>query len=87
METEKSKKEQEMTVSEKFSIKKREELLTELNSLGESHDAEARKKEKIALLHEYNDVKDATQTIIGAVANIDQVTIKSLHLKYNLPLD
>lgn len=46
-----------------------------------------RKKEIMDLLHEYNDIKDAMQKIIGALSMVDNVTFKSLHEKYNLPID
>lgn len=38
------------------------------------------------LMHEYNEVKDAAQTVIGALANIQCVTLKSLHEEFELPL-
>lgn len=46
-----------------------------------------RKMEIMELLHQYNDVKDAAQVIIGALANVDTKTIKSLHEKFNTPKD
>lgn len=46
-----------------------------------------RKKEIMDLMHQYNEIKDGMQIIIGALANIDNVTIKSLHEKFNLPMD
>lgn len=45
------------------------------------------KSEIIELLHKYNDVKDAAQTVIGAIANAKGVTFKSIHQELNLPLD
>lgn len=47
----------------------------------------ARKIEIMDLLHQYNDIKDAAQIIIGALANLDGVTLKSLHEKFELPFD
>lgn len=38
------------------------------------------------LMHEYNEIKDAAQTIIGALANVKCVTLKSLHEEFELPL-
>lgn len=38
-------------------------------------------------LHEYNEMKDITQTVLGYLANAQQVTVKELHQRYNLPLD
>lgn len=46
-----------------------------------------RKKEIMDLLHQYNEIKDGTQIIIGALANFENTTIKSLHERYNLPMD
>lgn len=37
--------------------------------------------------HKYNEVKDATQTVIGALAHIKGVTYKSLHTELNVPSD
>lgn len=45
------------------------------------------KIDRMDLLHKYNDIKDAAQTVIGAIANVRGVTIKSLHNELNLPLD
>lgn len=38
------------------------------------------------LMHEYNEIKDAAQTVIGALANVKCVTLKSLHEEFELPL-
>lgn len=50
-------------------------------------DDETRKLEIMNLLHRYNDVKDATQIICGALANIDQVTVRAVHKRLNLPME
>ena len=42
---------------------------------------------QIDLLHQYNDVKDAAQTVIGRLAELTGVTVKTLHEKYHLPLE
>lgn len=47
----------------------------------------ARKSELMDLMHTYNDVKDATQTIIGGLAEIQGVTFKSIHKELNLPMN
>lgn len=39
------------------------------------------------LTHKYNEVKDATQTVIGAVAHIKGVTFKSLHEEFEVPFN
>lgn len=38
------------------------------------------------LMHEYNEIKDAAQMAIGALANVKCVTLKSLHEEFELPL-
>lgn len=38
-------------------------------------------------LHAYNEMKDVTQSVIGYLASAEQVTVKQLHERYNLPLD
>ncbi|KDN37208.1 Swi5-domain-containing protein [Tilletiaria anomala UBC 951] len=50
-------------------------------------DAEQIVKEHIRLLHEYNEVKDATQILLGRLAHIEGVTIKAMHQRYDLPMD
>ncbi|CAB3360497.1 Hypothetical predicted protein [Cloeon dipterum] len=39
------------------------------------------KKQHIDALHEYNEVKDAAQVVLGVLANHEQLTIKQMHLK------
>uniref|UniRef100_A0A1I8M9P3 Uncharacterized protein n=1 Tax=Musca domestica TaxID=7370 RepID=A0A1I8M9P3_MUSDO len=46
-----------------------------------------RKLEIMQLLHDFNDVKDAAQIVLGALANLECKTIKEMHLIYNLPLN
>lgn len=65
---------------------KKADLQAKLARVGGFDEATAR-KEQMALLHEYNEAKDAAQAIIGALANLDSVTIRCLHDKFNLPLD
>lgn len=38
-------------------------------------------------LHEYNDMKDIAQVVIGYLADIENVTVGELHLRYNLPTE
>ena len=57
--------------------------LTEFKSNSELQDS---MKEVMDLLHEYNDIKDATQTVLGALATMRGVTVASLHEEYELPL-
>lgn len=41
---------------------------------------------QIDLLHRYNDIKDIAQIVMGRLAELEGVTVKSLHQKYNAPL-
>lgn len=38
-------------------------------------------------LHEYNEMKDLTQTILGYLGDAEQITVGELHRRYNLPLE
>lgn len=40
---------------------------------------------QIDLLHRYNDIKDVAQIVMGRLAEIENVTVKSLHVKYGAP--
>lgn len=50
------------------------------------HD-ERDKAELMDVLHKYNDIKDATQKVLGALAMMEGATAKEMHVRYNLPLD
>lgn len=67
-------------------LAERDRLQKELAKYPQTTENE-RKKEIMDLLHEYNEIKDGTQIIIGALANVDNITIKSLHEKFNMPMD
>lgn len=41
---------------------------------------------RIDLLHQYNDCKDATQVILGVLAQKEGVSIRQLHQRFELPL-
>ena len=41
---------------------------------------------QIDLLHKYNDIKDVAQIVMGRLAELENVTVKSLHEKYGAPL-
>ena len=41
---------------------------------------------QIDLLHRYNDIKDVAQMVLGRLAELEGVTVKSLHEKYDAPL-
>ncbi|KZT62009.1 Swi5-domain-containing protein [Calocera cornea HHB12733] len=44
-------------------------------------------KEHIRILHEYNELKDATQLMIGRLANMKDITIRQTHEDYGLTSD
>lgn len=78
-----------MASKEKQSLK---DLLVQEKRLVEkcsriSDDEAAMKKKTIDQLHIYNEIKDAAQMVIGAVANIRGDTIKNVHKELNLPSD
>ena len=37
----------------------------------------------IAALHEYNEVKDAAQLVMGRIAELDGVTVRAVHQRYS----
>ncbi|XP_015042972.1 DNA repair protein SWI5 homolog [Drosophila pseudoobscura] len=45
----------------------------------------AQLKHIMKLMHEYNNLKDATQLVIGALAAMKNVSIRSTHEMYDLP--
>jgi len=55
------------------------------NKPKETSDSEKRKI--IELMHEYNDLKDATQLVLGALATLKSVPIRSVYATYSLPRD
>merc|ERR1712135_8514 len=70
-----------------------EEKLQRLQAIEAELDEEINKRTKkdtdrhIDKLHEYNDLKDACQTIFGRLAELDQVTVKEIYERYDLNLD
>jgi D-hexose-6-phosphate mutarotase len=84
------KEEKSLTEEEKkeyanfIEIKKSLEL--ELSELKKNSEHENSIIEIMELLHEYNDIKDATQIVIGALATMRRVTVASLHEEFDLPL-
>lgn len=44
-----------------------------------------REKDEIMIaLHQYNDIKDVTQQVLGRLAIVEGVTVAEIHRKYNL---
>ncbi|CAM0136097.1 unnamed protein product [Umbelopsis sp. WA50703] len=39
------------------------------------------------LLHDYNDTKDAAVRLLGKVANLEQLPIAEVHIRYNVTFD
>lgn len=39
---------------------------------------------QVQLLHQYNDIKDATQVVINHIANIEGVTVTAIHKRLQL---
>lgn len=64
----------------------KEKLESEIKSLKKNSDAQSSMKEIMDLLHEYNNIKDATQVVLGALATMRGVTVASLHEEFDLPL-
>ncbi|EDV97516.1 DNA repair protein SWI5 homolog [Drosophila grimshawi] len=48
-------------------------------------DLQKQKQKHLQLLHKYNNLKDATQTVLGALAQAKGLTVKDIHKMYNLP--
>ncbi|EJU04156.1 hypothetical protein DACRYDRAFT_105225 [Dacryopinax primogenitus] len=74
----------ELTKEEEEGI--REEIAELENELG-GKDPDAAIKEHIALLHQYNELKDATQIMIGKMATMKDTTVRKLHEDYGLTSD
>ncbi|KAL1514162.1 hypothetical protein ABEB36_003467 [Hypothenemus hampei] len=69
------------------SLKKQIAILTrEINDLLEQGVSEDLRPEMQAL-HEYNDIKDTTQMVLGRLAQAQGCTVTELHKKYNLAFE
>ncbi|KAG7094116.1 hypothetical protein E1B28_007730 [Marasmius oreades] len=53
--------------------------------LGIGEDAAKIVDNHIKLLHRYNEIKDATQMLIGRLANIKEMTVREIHREMDLP--
>ncbi|XP_017886370.1 DNA repair protein SWI5 homolog [Ceratina calcarata] len=72
---------------EYFRLVEQEKILDRQLSDWKAQEAEVRStQETMSLLHEYNDIKDITQMVLGAIAMINKSTIKDLHEQYDLPV-
>ncbi|WVW86579.1 hypothetical protein I302_108629 [Kwoniella bestiolae CBS 10118] len=59
-----------------------EELKVELGA----HDPHEIVQTHIKLLHEYNEIKDGTQALIGKYAQLTNRTVREIHQEMGLPL-
>lgn len=41
-------------------------------------------KDYLQLLHEYNDVKDAAQVVMGALADLEGTTVSEIHNRFGM---
>lgn len=41
-------------------------------------------KNEKELLHQYNDIKDAAQVVMGALADLERVTLLEMHKRFNM---
>lgn len=48
---------------------------------------EDRKSERVKLLHNYNETKDHAQRILGALAEVELISIPKLYKQMNLSFD
>jgi hypothetical protein len=63
--------------------------LHDMNALLDAMQESKRQKQEqlIHRLHVYNDLKDATQTLFGVLANFDGLTLKEVHQRFGLQED
>ncbi|CAG0894814.1 unnamed protein product [Cyprideis torosa] len=45
---------------------------------------DGQRKTQLELLHEYNEVKDAAQLVLGKLAEIKGISLKEIHLEFGL---
>lgn len=72
-----------VNVTENTDLERRVQILNEQFN---GHSKENIQRETMDLMHKYNEIKDATQVVLGAIANIEGVTVKELHYQFQLPL-
>ncbi|KAL7672597.1 hypothetical protein ACOME3_007481 [Neoechinorhynchus agilis] len=62
-----------------------EDLEKELLELGSANDVECDESRRYRdLLHEYNDIKDVAQILLGQIASIDQCSIKQVSERFGI---
>ncbi|KAJ3829717.1 DNA repair protein [Lentinula raphanica] len=57
-----------------------------LTNFNTNLDAEKIVNQHIKLLHRYNEAKDATQILIGRLANLKEITVRQIHKDLELPI-
>lgn len=62
----------------------REKLVDEVSRIPKRSEM---KSEITDLMHKYNEMKDATQTVIGALCHVNKETFKKVHKDINLPIN
>ncbi|XP_043519981.1 DNA repair protein SWI5 homolog [Frieseomelitta varia] len=78
----------EEEIREYFQLIEYEKTLDQELSNLKNEEAEFRStQETMNLLHKYNDIKDVTQMVLGAIAVATNTTIKNLYKQYNLSLE
>lgn len=75
----------EEEIREYFELKEFEKVLDrELSDLRIQDREFCSTEETMDLLHRYNDIRDATQAIMGEIAVANATTVRSLYLRYGL---
>ncbi|KAJ3322907.1 hypothetical protein HDV06_002566 [Boothiomyces sp. JEL0866] len=73
--------------SESEKLKLELEQLTEEYKTQSQVDIETYLKQRIELLHDYNEIKDIGQQLLGICAEKYGTTVKEMYKKYDLDLD
>ncbi|CAH0385831.1 unnamed protein product [Bemisia tabaci] len=68
-----------------FSLEELKEMGADMRKdLGVLQQANNRRRDVMNALHEYNEIKDVTQAVLGCLANIEGVTVKEMHRSFDL---
>ena len=68
----------------KYLLEKEKELDEEIEVLENQGYRVSELQSHIKKLHKYNDLKDTAQVIFGHLAELEQVSLKSIHIKYGV---
>lgn len=78
----------EEEIREYFKLVEYEKMLDqELSNLRMEETEFRSTQETMDLLHKYNDIKDVTQMVLGAIAVANKTTIRNLYKQYDLSLE